>query len=325
MEQKTLKKLAAAFASAAAVAAAIGAVTALGSSASPPDPLFARVSMNGTLRAGSPGVTVANLGAGQYEVTFPVNVSGCAYLSTTTKAFTQATQSFTAGGHNSVNGVYVETKNQGGGLQNAPFNLDVICGDPGTQFAVVGYDGELVRSSGATLTQLGTGRYQVTFPANVSGCAYLATVGDPGNELVFNPSGAYTARGSNGNSVLVETKNPGGGLQGGIPFHLGVVCPDTGNGQVAVVRSDGVIIRGSALTSTYRADTGRYVMVTNRSLVRCATVATRGSTQASVPFNPATVEVTGGPAFNTVGIEVRELLFFGGDLTNEAFHMVSVC
>ena len=56
-----------------------------------------------------------------------------------------------------------------------------------------------------------------------------------------------------------------------------------------------------------------------------ATVATRGSTQASVPFNPATVEVTGGPALNTVGIEVRELLFFGGDLTNEAFHMFSVC
>jgi hypothetical protein len=309
MEQKTLKKLAAAFAFAAAVAAAIGAVTALGSSASPPDPSFARVSANGTLRAGSPGVTVANVGPGQYEVTFPVNVSDCAYLSTTTKFFTQATQSFTAGGHNSVNGVFVETKNQGGGLQNAPFNLDVICGEVGTQFAVVGYDGGLVRSSGATLTQLGTGRYQVTFPANVSGCAYLATVGDPGNGLVLNPSGAYTARGSNGNSVLVETKNPGGGLQGGIPFHLGVVCPDTGNGQVAVVRSD----------------TGRYVMVTNRSLVRCATVATRGSTQASVPFNPATVEVTGGPAFNTVGIEVRELLFFGGDLTNEAFHMVSVC
>jgi hypothetical protein len=125
--------------------------------------------------------------------------------------------------------------------------------------------------------------------------------------------------------VLVETKNPGGGLQNGIPFHLGVVCPDTGNGQVTVLRSDGVITRGSALTSTYRADTGRYVMVTNRSLVRCATVATRGSTNVSVPFNPVTVEVTGRPAFNTVGIEVRALLFFGGGLTNEAFHMVSVC
>jgi len=325
MDQKTLKKLVAAFASAAAVAVAIGAVTALGSSASSPDPLFARVAGNGTLQAGSPGVTVAHLGAGTYEVTFPVNVSGCAYLSTTTKAFTQATQSFTAGGHNSVNGVYVETKNQGGGLQDAPFNLDVICGEAGTQFAVVGYGGGLVRSSGATLTHPATGRYEVTFPANVSGCAYLATVGDPGNGVVLNPSGAYTASGSNANSVLVETKNPGGGLQDGIPFHLGVVCPNTGNGQVAVVQSGGLINRGSALTSTYRASTGRYVMVTNRSLAKCATVATRGSTNASVPFNPATVEVTGGPAFNTVGIEVRKLLFFGGGLTNQAFHMVSVC
>jgi hypothetical protein len=159
----------------------------------------------------------------------------------------------------------------------------------------------------------------------VSGCAYLATVGDPGNGLVLNPSGAYTARGSNANSVVVETKNPGGGLQDGIPFHLGVVCPNTGNGQVAVVRRDGSISRGSALTSTYRASTGAYVMVTNRSLLRCATVATRGSTDAAVPFNPATVEVTGGPAFNTVGIEVRKLLCFGGGLTNQAFHMVSVC
>ena len=71
----------------------------------------------------------------------------------------------------------------------------------------------MVRSSpGATLTHLGVGRYDVNFTAAVGSCAYLASVGDPANALVYYPSGVYTGTGSAANSVYVETKNPGRAL-----------------------------------------------------------------------------------------------------------------
>jgi hypothetical protein len=57
----------------------------------------------------------------------------------------------------------------------------------------------------------------------------------------------------------------------------------------------------------------------------CATVATRGSVDKDVPFSPTTVEIISGPAANTIGIEVRSLLFFGGARFNEEFHVASVC
>ena len=34
---------------------------------------------------------------------------------------------FTAGGHNTPNGVYVETKNPGGGLSDYPFHVYAAC------------------------------------------------------------------------------------------------------------------------------------------------------------------------------------------------------
>ena len=74
---------------------------------------------------------IAHLGPGRYEVTFTQDVSKCAYVATTKNAYTQAIQVFTAGGHNSPQGVYVETKNQGGGLTDGPFNLAVDCGTRG--------------------------------------------------------------------------------------------------------------------------------------------------------------------------------------------------
>jgi hypothetical protein len=51
----------------------------------------------------------------------------------------------------------------------------------------------------------------------------------------------------------------------------------------------------------------------------------RGSADADVPFTPATVEIKGGPATDTAGVQVRDLLFFGGNLLNEEFHAAIVC
>lgn len=306
------------------VAAAMFAPASSTAAASPN--LFASVDGSGTLINGGGVSSVSHSVTGQYEVTFTSDVSGCAYVATTQNAFSQALQAYTAGGHLSVNGVYVEVKNQGGGLTDGPFDLAVACSMTGWQFAVVGYNADLVRSTaGATLTHLGAGTYDVTFPAAVNKCAYLATVGDPASKLVFDPSGVYTGSGPSSTTVYIETKNPAGGLQDGVPFHLAVVCPTAISTHTVVVKASGLPSRGSSLTSSFLASTGNYVLATNVSLSACTVIATRGSVSMAVPFTPSTVEVTSGPAANTTGIQVRTLLFFGGGLDNQAFHAAAIC
>jgi len=289
--------------------------------------LWAVVNLNGTLARGSRVTGVTKLGVGQYEVTFNRNVRACSYVATTRNAYSQALQAYTASGHLSVNGVFVETKNQGGGLTDGPFNLVATCGSQqGIRFAVIGYTANLVRASpGTSLTYLGSGRYNVTFASSVSGCSFIATVGDPANALVFAPSGVYTATGPNASKVYIETKNPGGGLQDGVPFHLAVICASTINSRFSVVRSVGSQHRGSAGNSSIRTATGRYKVTANRNLTTCATVATRGSVNTAVPFTPATVEIVPGSNSSSIGFQVRTLLFFGGGFVNQSFHAAMVC
>jgi hypothetical protein len=190
---------------------------------------------------------------------------------------------------------------------------------------VVGYTANLVRATaGTSLTALGSGRYNVRFASSVSACSFIATVGDPANALVFAPSGVYTGSGPNANTVYIETKNPGGGLQDGVPFHLALVCPATLS-RFAVVRAGGSAQRASAGTSSTRTATGRYTVMSNRNLTTCAAVATRGSINMAVPFTPATVETVPGLTSNSVRFQVRQLLLFGGGFTNQAFHAAMVC
>jgi hypothetical protein len=326
MIHRLTRLLPAAAATAATAAAAVLVALSAGPAQAASANLFASVSASGTLVTGNGVSSVTHIGTGQYEVTFSTNVASCAYVATTINASSQALQVFTAGGHLSADGVYLETKNQGGGLTDGPFNLAVDCGAPGWSYAVVGYTANLVRATtGTTLTHLGTGRYDVTFPATISKCAYLATVGDPGNALVFNPNGVYTGSGPNSHTVYLETKNLGGGLADGIPFHLAVICPSAASTYIAVVNATGIPARGSALTSSFSAATGQYTLATNQALTACAAIATRGSANTSVPFDPATVEITPGPAANTTGIQVRTLLFFGGNLAAESFHAATIC
>ena len=322
-----LAKLASAAGAAVALAApAIAGLVSATPAQAASSNLFASVTAAGALAHGNGVTGVTHIGTGQYEVTFSTNVQSCAYVATTINAASQALQVFTAGGHLSTDGVYVETKNQGGGLTDGPFNLAVDCGAPGWSYAVVGYTANLVRATaGTALTHLGTGRYDLAFPSNVSKCAYLATVGDPGNNLVFNPNGVYTGSGPGSHTVYIETKNTGGGLSDGIPFHLAVICPTAANTQIAVVNANGFPARGSALTSSFSSSTGNYPVATRQDLTNCATVATRGSVNTAVPFDPATVEITPGPAPNTTGIQVRTLLGFGGNLASESFHAAMIC
>jgi hypothetical protein len=281
---------AAAAAIAAASAATLGAVPAQ-ASINTDSNLFASVTLNGTLAYGNGATGVTHVGTGQYEVTFSSDVQQCAYVATTINAYSQALQVFTAGGpaavfggQSSADSVYVQTKNQGGGLTDAPFNLVVDCGLPGWSYAVVGYNANLVRSTpGTTLTNLGAGRYDVTFPVDISQCAYLASVGDPGNGVVVNPAGVYTGSGGNPSTVYVETKNPGGGLTGGIPFHLAVVCLAAASTKVVVVAANGLVSRGSHHIWSFGLEPGQYALVTSRPLSACAAVAARGSVDTSAP------------------------------------------
>lgn len=288
--------------------------------------LFATVHLDGYLVHGGGVANVNKLGTGVYEVTFGTDVRGCAYVATPLNGGSQAVTVFTAGGHFGPNGVYVEVKNQGGGLTDNSFNLHVNCGTPGNKFAVVNTSGKLVRSStGATITDLGSGRYNVDFGVSVASCAYLATVGDPANGLVYYPAGVYTGTGPGTNAVYIETKNPGGGLTSGIPFHLSVVCDSAANTKNAVIKADGMPARGSTLTSTFRPTTGARMMVTDRPITSCATILTRGSIDRSVPYTPATVEVNGTGHPNTASLNIRSLLFFGGSQIDEAIHAAVIC
>jgi hypothetical protein len=326
MNHRLTRLLPAAGATAASIAAAVLVAAGAGPAQAASTNLFASVSASGTLITGNGVSSVTHLGTGRYEVTFSSDVAACAYVATTINAASQALLVFTAGGHLSAGGVYVETKNQGGGLTNGPFNLAVDCGAPGWSYAVVGYTANLARATtGTTLTHLGTGRYDVTFPANIGKCAYLATVGDPGNALVFNPNGVYTGSGPTTHTVYLETKNLGGGLADGIPFHLAVICPAASSTHIAVVNATGIPARGSALTSSFSPSTGNYTLATSQAITACAAIATRGSVNTSVPFDPATAEITPGPAPNTTGIQVRSLLFFGGNLASESFHAATIC
>lgn len=137
--------------------------------------------------------------------------------------------------------------------------------------------------------------------------------------------GSTPHRGSNSNTVYVETKNPVGGVSGGIPFHLAVICPTAASATVAVVAANGLIFRGSPHTRSFSPARGQYTLLTNRPLSACVAVATRGSIDTAAPFHPATVEVVPGPTRDTVGIQVRLLLSFGGNLASESFHAALVC
>jgi hypothetical protein len=94
-------------------------------------------------------------------------------------------------------------------------------------FAVVASSGVLVRGSSSSVvsaSNIGTGGYQVIFNKNVSGCAYVATIGDtdagsavPGEIWVAGLAG-------NADGVFVDTQDSTG-AESNRPFHLSVSCP----------------------------------------------------------------------------------------------------
>jgi hypothetical protein len=93
------------------------------------------------------------------------------------------------------------------------------------RFAVVNGNGQLVRGRDAQAARTGNGRYQVIFGADIRGCAYFATVGDPSAAAPpQNRQISVSSLGSNVNGVAVRTENGANGNEVDTPFHLIVTC-----------------------------------------------------------------------------------------------------
>lgn len=99
-----------------------------------PSQPWAVVMGNGAGVRGGALVGTTRFGPGRYEIQFARNVAGCAYTATVGDPANGLVFNpgwvFTASGHLGTSGVYVETKNLGGGLQDYPFHLAVTCSSP---------------------------------------------------------------------------------------------------------------------------------------------------------------------------------------------------
>ena len=94
------------------------------------------------------------------------------------------------------------------------------------RFAVVNGGGQLVRGRDvSSVARTGDGRYQVIFNADIRGCAYFATIGDPtAAGPPQNSQISVSSLGSNVNGVAVRTENGNNGSEANRPFHLIVMC-----------------------------------------------------------------------------------------------------
>ena len=93
-------------------------------------------------------------------------------------------------------------------------------------FAVVNSAGALVRgsSSAVSASLIDPGQYQVNFNKNVSGCAYVATIGDTDSGNATPGEVWVATRAGNDDAVFVVTTNSSG-EDSERPFHLSVLCP----------------------------------------------------------------------------------------------------
>jgi hypothetical protein len=92
-----------------------------------------------------------------------------------------------------------------------------------TLWAVVDATGTVNRGSRVTsAARLGGGVYEVIFNRDVTNCAYIGAVGDPGFGAAF---GFFSAsrRGGKANGIFIETANTTGTIADE-PFHVAVFC-----------------------------------------------------------------------------------------------------
>jgi hypothetical protein len=96
-------------------------------------------------------------------------------------------------------------------------------------WAVVNADGSTARSDGGNPAQTRklpgfTGSYEVIFRRNVTGCVYVATIGNAGAGNPLHGSIVVALRAGNNSGVFVETRDSPAGALSDRPFHLFVNC-----------------------------------------------------------------------------------------------------
>jgi hypothetical protein len=96
----------------------------------------------------------------------------------------------------------------------------------GQRFAVVNSGGQLVRGRDvSSAARTGNGRYQVIFNADIRGCAYFATIGDPSAAgPPQNSQISVSSLATHVNGVAVRTENGNNSAEQDRPFHLIVMC-----------------------------------------------------------------------------------------------------
>jgi hypothetical protein len=188
---------------------------------------WAVVNADGSISRRSNKVTGATrLGAGQYEVDFARPVSKCAYTANVGNPGAgnpAALTSSVATRFGNKLGVFIFIQNTSGVGTDASFHLDVACGKNALG-AVVNTAGVLVRGMNTTgASHLAAGAYEVDFNRDVSGCSFVASLGDPGTGVA--PQGTATVAGRNGNTFGVFIQTFGlDGTQADRPFQLIVFC-----------------------------------------------------------------------------------------------------
>jgi hypothetical protein len=98
-----------------------------------------------------------------------------------------------------------------------------------TLWAVINANGTVARSDGANVGQTGliagfAGSYEVIFRRDVTGCAYVATIGNAGAGNPAHGSIVVAARAGKPFGVFVETRDSPTGPLANHPFHLFVNC-----------------------------------------------------------------------------------------------------
>jgi len=191
------------------------------------------------------------------------------------------------------------------------------------KWAVLNASGTIVRMAGATgSSHLSTGTYQVVFKSDVSQCAYVATVGDPGAGAVSQPGIATVAtRAGNNSALFIQTFDQSSGALADLPFQVVTYCGS--NAKFAVVASDGTKARGKHAPSTTHLGPGSYEVLFDSNVSQCAFNASIGTTGAGSIPSPGQVTVA-GRAGNLKGVFVRIVDRLGNEI-DSSFHLGVSC
>lgn len=286
------------------------------------DSLWAVIDSNGSI-VRSVGATSAGLlpgTTGEYIVSFGEALSNCSYIATlSTIAFSGSVPAgnvTVAPASGATNSVYVGTYNETGALVNESFQLTVHC-QPGL-WATISETGTTVGGTGVASSSLvATGEYQIMFGRDVSQCDILATPGLTTPSAAPPGAESLTVASSTGvpDGVSVTTYNSTGALTNA-SFHLSVLCS---TGLWAVVASNGVLDRGSHVTTASALGGGSFQVIFDQNITGCSFVATLGET--SYGTLPAGAITLSGRAATTNGVYIET--DYGG--TPEPFHLGVFC